>query len=98
MLDIAIIGAAHPHVEYVLSEIANRPDVRVGQDEGSTATSRVPTSETNGKAMPAKLEPPPQEASTTSGLASPASASWSLASSPMIVWCRHTWLSTEPRA
>jgi predicted dehydrogenase len=28
-LDIAIIGAAHPHVEYVLSEIANRTDVRV---------------------------------------------------------------------
>ena len=29
MLDIAIIGAAHPHVEYVLSEIAVRADVRV---------------------------------------------------------------------
>lgn len=28
-LDIAIIGAAHPHVEYVLSEIANRTDVKV---------------------------------------------------------------------
>ena len=28
-IDIAIIGAAHPHVEYVLSEIANRTDVRV---------------------------------------------------------------------
>jgi predicted dehydrogenase len=28
-LDIAIIGAAHPHVEYVLTEIANRTDVRV---------------------------------------------------------------------
>ena len=28
-LDIAIIGAAHPHVEYVLSEITNRTDVRV---------------------------------------------------------------------
>lgn len=29
MLDIAIIGAAHPHVEYVLSEIAVRTDVRI---------------------------------------------------------------------
>ena len=29
ILDIAIIGAAHPHVEYVLSEIANRTDIRV---------------------------------------------------------------------
>ncbi|MGK7059160.1 Gfo/Idh/MocA family protein [Bradyrhizobium sp. 1050_B9_N1_2] len=29
MLDIAIIGAADPHVEYVLSEIAVRTDVRV---------------------------------------------------------------------
>ncbi|MBW7973734.1 Gfo/Idh/MocA family oxidoreductase [Bradyrhizobium sp. BR 10289] len=29
MLEIAIVGAAHPHVEYVLSEIANRTDVRV---------------------------------------------------------------------
>ena len=28
-IDIAIIGAARPHVEYVLSEIANRTDVRV---------------------------------------------------------------------
>jgi predicted dehydrogenase len=28
-LDIAIIGAAHPHVEYVLSEIAVRTDVRI---------------------------------------------------------------------
>jgi predicted dehydrogenase len=29
ILDIAIIGAAHPHAEYVLSEIAVRTDVRV---------------------------------------------------------------------
>ena len=29
ILDIAIIGAAHPHVEYVLSEIAVRADVRI---------------------------------------------------------------------
>ena len=29
ILDIAIIGAAHPHVEYVLSEIAARTDVRI---------------------------------------------------------------------
>src|SRR5262249_9631531 len=29
MLDIAIIGAAHPHVEYVLSEVVVRTDVRV---------------------------------------------------------------------
>jgi predicted dehydrogenase len=29
MLEIAIIGGAHPHVEYVLSEIATRTDVRI---------------------------------------------------------------------
>jgi predicted dehydrogenase len=28
-LDIAIIGAAHPHVEYILSEVANQSGVRI---------------------------------------------------------------------
>ena len=77
---------------------SKRPSVRVGHDDGSTATSRTSASSTNGNAMPAKFEPPPHEAITTSGRASPARASCSLASMPMIVWCRHTWLSTEPRA
>ena len=33
---------------------------------------------------------------TTSGRYSPASASCSLASRPMTVWCSSTWLSTDP--
>jgi hypothetical protein len=34
---------------------------------------------------------------TTSGVRSPAFASWSLVSWPMMVWWSMTWLSTEPR-
>ena len=51
---------------------------------------------TNGSAIPPRLDPPPQLPITTSGRSSPASASCSLASSPMTVWCSSTWLSTEP--
>ena len=29
IIDIALIGAAHPHVEYVLAEVASRNDVRI---------------------------------------------------------------------
>ena len=49
----------------------------------------------NGNARPPKLEPPPVHPTITSGV-SPASSSCSSASSPMIVWCSSTWLSTEP--
>ena len=72
------------------------PSVSVGHDDGSTATSRTSASDTNGSAMPPRFEPPPQLPMTTSGRASPASASCSLASSPMTVWCNSTWFSTEP--
>jgi hypothetical protein len=51
----------------------------------------------NGKAMPAKLLPPPVQPTITSG-SSPAISSCSIASWPMIVWCISTWLSTEPSA
>jgi len=47
--------------------------------------------------MPAKLEPPPVQPTTTSGY-SPALPSCSMASSPMTVWCMSTCESTEPRA
>ena len=51
----------------------------------------------NGKDRPAKFEPPPVQPMMWVGV-SPAISSWSSASSPMIVWCSSTWLSTEPRA
>ena len=78
------------------------PRVRLGQAEGSTATMRgaVPPRNPcpmNGKARPAKLLPPPVQASTTSGQAS-AICICSIASRPMMVWCSSTWFSTEPRA
>ena len=50
----------------------------------------------NGKAIPPKLLPPPKHAITVSGY-SPAISICFSASSPMMVWCRATWLSTEPR-
>ena len=46
--------------------------------------------------MPLKFEPPPKQAMTMSGY-SPARAICFSASRPMMVWWRHTWLSTEPR-
>ena len=76
---------------------SKRPSVSVGHDDGSTATSRTSVSGTNGSAMPARFDPPPQHAITTSGFASPASASCSFASRPITVWCSSTWLRTEPR-
>jgi hypothetical protein len=51
----------------------------------------------NGKAMPAKLLPPPVQPTMTSG-SSPAISICSIASWPMMVWCSSTWLSTEPSA
>ena len=47
--------------------------------------------------MPAKLLPPPVQPMMWVGV-SPAISIWSSASSPMIVWCSSTWLSTEPSA
>ncbi len=52
---------------------------------------------TNGKTSPAKFEPPPVQAITTSG-SSPAISIWTIASWPTTVWWSRTWLSTEPRA
>ena len=46
---------------------------------------------------PAKFDPPPVQAMTTSG-DSPAIPICSIASWPMTVWWRSTWLSTEPSA
>jgi predicted dehydrogenase len=37
-LDIAIIGAAHPHIEYVLSEVSARSDVRIAAVADHDAT------------------------------------------------------------
>jgi hypothetical protein len=51
----------------------------------------------NGNAIPAKLEPPPTQPTTTSG-SSPAISIWARASCPITVWCRQTWLSTDPSA
>ena len=49
----------------------------------------------NGNASPAKFEPPPTQPMTTSGKA-PASSICAIASWPITVWCRSTWLSTLP--
>ena len=78
------------------------PRVSVGQAAGSTATTRtsVPSRSflpRNGKAMPAKFEPPPAQAITTSGQ-QPAISICSIASIPITVWCSSTWLSTLPSA
>ena len=51
----------------------------------------------NGKASPAKFEPPPVQPMMTSG-SSPAISICSIASWPMTVWWRRTWLRTEPSA
>ena len=51
----------------------------------------------NGNASPLKLEPPPKQAIIVSGY-SPAISICFSASSPITVWCRDTWLSTEPKA
>ncbi len=75
---------------------SKRPSVSVGQLDGSTATSRTSVSSMNGSDRPPRLEPPPHGAITTSGRVSPAMASCSRASRPMIVWCSSTWLRTEP--
>ena len=49
----------------------------------------------NGKASPAKFEPPPTQPMTTSGNA-PASSICAIASCPITVWWSSTWLSTLP--
>jgi hypothetical protein len=49
----------------------------------------------NGNARPAKFEPPPTHPTTTSGNA-PASSICAIASCPITVWCRRTWLRTLP--
>jgi hypothetical protein len=72
------------------------PVVRVAHAVGSTASKRTDSSGTNGKEMPPRFEPPPQQPMTTSGSRSPARSSWRLASWPMTVWWRSTWLSTDP--
>ncbi len=71
-----------------------------GEASGSTARKRVfrpdfRRSRTNGRARPEKLLPPPTQPTTRSGMA-PARSIWSMASSPMMVWCRSTWLRTLP--
>ena len=81
---------------------ANSPRVRLGQAAGSTAitrTSEPPRSfwPMNGNTRPEKFEPPPVQPISTSGYAS-ARSIWAIASSPITVWCRRTWLSTEPSA
>src|SRR2546427_9147552 len=49
----------------------------------------------NGHESPAKLHPPPTHPITTSGY-SPAISICFLASWPITVWWRRTWLTTEP--
>ena len=49
----------------------------------------------NGKANPAKFDPPPTQPMTTSG-SSPAMAICSIASCPMTVWWSSTKSNTEP--
>ena len=51
----------------------------------------------NGNDSPAKFDPPPVQPTIRSGV-SPTFANCSSASSPMIVWCSSTWLSTLPSA
>ena len=47
--------------------------------------------------MPAKFDPPPTQPTTTSG-SSPAISICAIASWPITVWWRQTWLRTEPSA
>jgi hypothetical protein len=70
--------------------------VSVGQAAGSAATKRAfDPARRNGNAIPAKFEPPPTQPTMTSG-SSPASCICRIASWPITVWCRSTWLSTDP--
>ncbi len=68
---------------------------------GSTAMSRrffalpVILSPANGKAKPAKLEPPPAQATRISASSSAFSSCFRV-SSPITVWCMRTWFSTLP--
>ena len=78
----------------------NLPRVSFGQEAGSAAMKRVclPSRilwRMNGNAIPPKLEPPPKQAITISGY-SPAISICFSASRPITVWCRATWLNTEP--
>src|SRR5699024_2412057 len=45
---------------------------------------------------PGQVGAPPAQPKTNSGASSPNISSCLSVSSPMMVWCRHTWLSTEP--
>src|SRR5215216_5117675 len=54
-------------------------------------------SASSGKVKPPKLDPPPTQATSTSG-STPAWVSCAFSSSPMTVWWSSTWLSTLPRA
>ena len=47
--------------------------------------------------MPAKLLPPPAQPKITSG-DSPAMVICLIVSSPITLWCRHTWFKTLPSA
>ena len=78
------------------------PWVSDGHAAGSTARTTgairpAHFSRRNGNGRPPKFEPPPVQPTSRSGV-SPTFASWSSASSPMIVWCISTWLSTLPSA
>ena len=78
------------------------PWVSDGHAAGSTARTvglirPAHFSRRNGNISPPKFEPPPVQPTRRSGV-SPTLASWSSASSPMIVWCSSTWLSTLPSA
>src|SRR5213592_3063078 len=80
---------------------AKRPFVRVGHAAGSVAMNRVdvvPASRSamNGNESPAKLDPPPTQPITTSGVGSPAIAICSFVSSPITVWWSRTWFNTDP--
>jgi len=91
---IGVIDAVSPK-SYMYS-----PRVSVGQASGSAATKRVflpltKLSRSSGSARPAKFEPPPAQPMTTSGY-SPAISICLIDSWPITVWCRRTWLSTEP--
>ena len=79
---------------------SKRPSVRVGAAVGSTATTLVlrrpaSFSASSGKVKPPKLDPPPTQATSTSG-STPACSSWAFSSRPMTVWWSSTWLSTLP--
>ena len=81
---------------------SNFPLVSLGHEHGSAAMKRVflPSwmlCRMNGREMPQKFEPPPKQPITMSGY-SPVRAICFSASRPMTVWCRQTWLSTDPRA